>query len=273
MSDPRDVLTRPAREPDMVIAYGAEPDQVAEVRLPKTPGAPLVLFFHGGFWRAEYDLRHVAPLAADLADHGYAVVTVEYRRTGQPGGGWPGTFDDVGDAVRRLPGLVAAAAQGRVDTTRTVLAGHSAGGHLALWAASAPRSDPATASVLGVLALAPVCDLRAAYHSDLGDGAVAALHGGSPAQYPERYATTDPMLLTPATAPILLLHGTHDRHVPISQSRGYAAVHGRSRVTLIELTGAEHFALIDPESTYWPHVVSIMELISTGMVPSAGDRS
>jgi acetyl esterase/lipase len=150
---PSDILTRAARPPDQVLRYGPRHEQFADLRLPvwsdeaeSSPGSaaewrpewPVVIFLHGGFWRAAYDRTHTGPLAEALAGAGFAVSTPEYRRTGQRGGGWPGTFDDVAAAVDALPELVAAAAAaagGSADLRRVVLAGHSAGGHLALWAA------------------------------------------------------------------------------------------------------------------------------------------
>jgi acetyl esterase/lipase len=138
---PGDVLSRPAREPDLTLTYGTLADQVADVWLPpvgrdRRDGLPLVLFLHGGFWRAAYDRAHTAPLAEALAADGFAVCTPEYRRVGQEGGAWPGTFDDIKAAATVLPGAVARATAGLVADGRIVLAGHSAGGHLALWAAS-----------------------------------------------------------------------------------------------------------------------------------------
>ena len=147
---PSDILTRAARPPDQVLRYGPRHEQFADLRLPvwsdeteSSPGSaaewrpewPVVIFLHGGFWRAAYDRTHAGPLAEALAAAGFAVCTPEYRRTGQPGGGWPGTFDDVAAAVDALPGLVAAAAGGRADLGRVVLAGHSAGGLVVLEAA------------------------------------------------------------------------------------------------------------------------------------------
>ncbi|MGC1212429.1 MAG: alpha/beta hydrolase, partial [Micromonospora sp.] len=152
-ADPRDVLTRPAPAPDATVAYGDHPEQVADLRRPvgDGPARPLVIVVHGGFWRAEYDRRHTGPMAAALAALGHPVAQVEYRRTGQPGGGWPHTLTDVLAGVAALPGLAAAALPGRVAAVPPILVGHSAGGHLALYvAARAPET------VGGVLALAPV---------------------------------------------------------------------------------------------------------------------
>jgi acetyl esterase/lipase len=108
---PGDVLTRASPPPDLVLPYGARADQIADVRLPpsRDPSAPLVMFLHGGFWRAAYDRSHIGPLATALAAAGYLVCVPEFRRTGQPSGGWPGTFDDVAAAVDTLPAKVWAA--------------------------------------------------------------------------------------------------------------------------------------------------------------------
>lgn len=259
--DSRGVLTRSAPPPDLTVAYGTHPDQVADVRLPSGSGDtyPLVLFLHGGFWRSAYDRAHVGPLAADLAARGYPVATVEYRRTGAPGGGWPGTFDDVRAAVRTVPGLIrdAAGAIGEV-----VLAGHSAGGQLALWAAAGLAADPGVR--VPVLALAPVADLARAFRLDLDGGAVAALLGGGPAEFAERYAMADPTALLPLGVPVALVHGDDDRQVPVDFSRAFAAAARAAgdEVTLYELPGVEHFGLIDPQSPAWPAVLAALEPVS-----------
>jgi acetyl esterase/lipase len=225
----------------------------------------LVLFLHGGFWRAAYDRAHTGPLAAALAAEGFAVCTPEFRRTGQPGGGWPGTFDDIAAAVDRLPGLVRDAAGADViGGVPAVLAGHSAGGHLALWAAARHMLPPdapwyaAQPQVAGVVALAAVSDLAACYAMRLGHDAVVPLLGGGPSQFPERYRMTDPVRLLPLGCPVRLVHGTADDVVPCSLSRDFAA-RGRETgcdVSLAELPGAGHFDVIDPLSGAWPRVAA-----------------
>ncbi|HEY2576430.1 MAG TPA: alpha/beta hydrolase, partial [Streptosporangiaceae bacterium] len=143
VTNSRAVLSRPAPPPDVTLRYGPADDHIADLRLPPTTGtspAPLILFLHGGFWRAEYDRTHTGSLTSALASAGYIVCTPEFRRTGQPGGGWPGTVDDVALTVDTLPTLVAEAlAASSVTPGGLVLAGHSAGGHLALWTAGRPR--------------------------------------------------------------------------------------------------------------------------------------
>jgi pimeloyl-ACP methyl ester carboxylesterase len=257
------VLTRPASSPDLTLRYGEHPDQIADVRLPDVPDAPLVIFVHGGFWQVAYDRAHVAPLAADLATRGYAVATVEYRRVGQPGGGWPGTFSDIAAAVAAVPDLLAKELAHRgappVNVDRPILAGHSAGGHLALWyAAVAPDA------MCGVLALAPVADLVAAARGRLGDDAVVGLLGGEPDALPDRYASADPMAHLPLKVRTVIVHGTDDGPVPVELSRDYATAASRSGAdtTLVELAGVEHFALIDPLSSAWPAVLKALRSVA-----------
>jgi acetyl esterase/lipase len=256
-ADPRAVLTRPAPEPDYTVAYGDHPEQVADLRLPAGdgPARPLVVVVHGGFWRAGYDRRHTGPLAAALAELGHPVAQLEYRRTGQPGGGWPGTFVDVLTGVVELPRLAAEAMPGRVTRDAPILVGHSAGGHLALYVAAV-----APAVVGGVLALAPVADLVEAYRRDLDSGAVAALLGGGPARFPERYAAGDPRSLVPMRSRIVVVHGARDRQVPVEMSREFVTVAraAGTDISLIELPECEHFGLIDPESAAWPRVLDVL---------------
>lgn len=202
-------------------------------------GAPLVVLLHGGFWRAAYDLSLMRPLAESLAADGYAVRNVEYRRVGMPGGGWPGTVEDVGAAVD------AAVATG----VPVVLVGHSAGGHLALWAA-AGREVAATVSLGGV------CDMVAGAREGLGAGAVADFLGGTPEAVPERYAAASPRALLPLGRRMLLVHGDADEAVPVRQSRDLAAAATAAgdRIELVDLPGVDHMSLIDPASPGWAAV-------------------
>ncbi|HEY7920482.1 MAG TPA: alpha/beta hydrolase, partial [Streptosporangiaceae bacterium] len=258
---PDDVLTRPAPPPDHVIRYGTGPQHVADVRLPGITSrpAPLVIFLHGGFWRAAYDRSHTGPLATALAAAGYALCVPEFRRTGQPGGGWPGTFEDVAAAVDRSPVLVSGTAgPGVIADEPALLAGHSAGGHLALWAAGRHLLGPdsgwhADTRARGVVVLAGVTGLADCYDQGLGNGAAAALMGGGPARFPQRYRVADPAALLPLGCPVRLVHGSLDHAVPPAMSRGYAAL-GRATgddTRLVELPGASHFDVIDPLSPAW----------------------
>jgi acetyl esterase/lipase len=253
----RDVLSRWAPGPDFTVAYGEHPDQLADVRLP--PGEPraAVLFLHGGFWRHDYDRTHVGPLAVALAAGGFVTITPEYRRTGAPGGGWPGTFDDVAAAARTVPTQVAAGLP-------LLLAGHSAGGHLALWAGAQLARDGRPPR--GVVALAPVADLAAAYQLDLDQGAVAALLGGGPVDAAGRYAAADPMSLLPLGVTMAIGHGDRDAQVPIELSRRFAdaARAAGDEVTLYEWPEVDHFDVIDPDSAIWPVIVTVFERLAAG---------
>ncbi|POX42158.1 alpha/beta hydrolase [Streptomyces sp. Ru73] len=215
--------------PDDSVTYGSHPDQVVDLYRP--PGgapvppaghgpAPLVVLLHGGFWRVAYDRTHLSPLAAALARSGLQVALAEYRRAGG-GGGLPESFNDVTDAVRIA---AAEAAPG----TPVIVAGHSAGGHLALWTAARP--GPAAAAV----AIAPVADLARAHALRLSNGAVEEfLTGGTaapgtPAALTDRIAAVDPVRLPPRV-PVTILHGTADPDVPVELSRRYAEQHGGAR--------------------------------------------
>lgn len=237
--------------PQRTLEYGSEPDNVIDLWVP--PGAArLVVLLHGGFWRAGVDRKHLRPLAGTLVDRGYAVALPEFRRSGQPGGGWPGTFDDAAACLDLLPELLA-----RYELSRVVWAGHSAGGHLALWAACRHHLSPDSPwyrvvppDIRGIAALAPVSELIRCSEQGLGEGAADALMGGTPAERPERYAAGDPLGLLPLPVPVTIVHGTRDQRVPIEMSRDYAGGAGRvgSPVELVEVPGADHFALVDPSA-------------------------
>ncbi|KUJ66993.1 hypothetical protein ACZ90_31745 [Streptomyces albus subsp. albus] len=251
------------------LAYGEHPDQVADLMLPAGEAAgrpvPLVLLFHGGFWRAKHDRRHIGGFARALVhETGCAVASVEYRRVGA-GGGWPTTCTDTARAVDLLPRLAQEAAPGRIDIDRVAYAGHSAGGHLALWAATrhrlpegAPGRTGTPPRVLGVLALAPTADLAWADRLGSGRGAVADFLGGGRAQVPDRYAAADPAALGAPAGRTVLVHGTEDEALPVAMARGYAAATG---ATLLEVDQGGHFDVIDPESAAWPRVIAGLRAI------------
>jgi acetyl esterase/lipase len=286
---PADILTRSSRPPDQVLRYGERSDQIADLRLPapqetagqpdagRRPAGPLVIFLHGGFWRSAYDRTHTGPLAEALTSSGFAVCTPEFRRTGQPGGGWPGTFDDVAAAADNLPETVAASTGGQVGAGRVVLAGHSAGGHLALWAAgrgrlpAGERWHSARTPAVGVVSLAGVCDLAACFRLHLGDGAAGDLMGGGPEDFPARYLSADPMGLLATRVAARLVHGTADDRVPAELSRDYAAraLAAGDDVRCNLLPGCGHFEVIDPLSAVWPAVLAAFRSAAAGAGPAA----
>ena len=236
--------------PAPVVRYGSHPDQVANLHLPASEGGPwpCVILIHGGFWRERWDRTLMTPLAIDLARQGYAAWNVEYRRVGQDGGGWPGTFDDIAAAADALADIA------EIDPARLAAVGHSAGGHLALWLGA--RAD-GRVRLRGAVSQAGVVDLVQAHADDLGAGAVADLIGGSPVEFPERYANADPAARLPLGIGQLLVHGSRDDIVPPGQSRAYAAraQAAGDDVELVEIAGANHFDVVDPSHEAWDAVV------------------
>lgn len=267
------------------IAYGPEPSQVGELYLPPNPGPhPVVVLVHGGYWTAMVDRREVTRLADDLVGRGYAVWNIEYRRIGEPGGGWPGTLQDVADAVDAVADL-----DPDLDTDQVIVAGHSAGGHLAVWTAhrtalpeGAPGANPRITPV-GAVSLAGILDLTAADAAGLGselsdpgaeppqgappevwsavaaetgEGVVRLLLGGRSADVPDRYAVASPKELPDAGVPMLIVHGAADDLVPPAYSRSYAdaAIANGAPVRYVELPVTDHFDVIDPDGAAWAAV-------------------
>ncbi len=210
---------------------------------------------HGGFWRDAWDRTHLRPLASALAAEGFVVATPEYRRVGGLGG-WPQTGEDVETVLAVVRRLVDKAAPRRFDSAAPlVLAGHSAGGHLALW--SGLRAGPDV--VDRIVALAPVTDVVEAARLSLDDGAVQDLLGGEPSEVPEAYAAADVVAMLPGRVPVVMIHGDADQRVPVEMNRRLAtdlvSSPGTASFRWEELPGVDHFALIDPTSEIWPTVV------------------
>jgi acetyl esterase/lipase len=247
----QDILDLPPPKADARIAYGDDPNQFGDLRMPAGKGPhPVVVFIHGGYWRAEYDLAHTGHLCAALTRAGCATWNLEYRRVGQPGGGYPGTMDDVRNGALHARKL---SETHPLDMNRVVVAGHSAGGQLALWLA-AQKAIP----LQRVVPLAAVSDLRRAWTLRLSGGIAAEYLGGTPEQVPDRYASSSPIQLLPIAVPQRVLHGTKDPIVPFEMSQQFARA--SKNATLVPIEGAGHFELIDPRSTAWSVVLKNMNL-------------
>jgi acetyl esterase/lipase len=224
------------------INYGPGELHFAELTIPESKGPhPVAIVIHGGFWRALYGLDYIRPACDALTAGGIATWNIEYRRIGQAGGGWPGTFDDVSDAADHLQ---SSAAQFNLDLNRVIAMGHSAGGHLALWLGTRKKW------LRGVISLAGVADLRRAWELKLSNTVVAEFLGGSPNEVPDRYKFASPIEQLPLGLPQRLFHGTLDDSVPFEISRRYvdAAKRLGDDADLITLENAGHFELVDPRT-------------------------
>jgi acetyl esterase/lipase len=252
--DPVEVLDERAAPPARTTAYGTDPAQVYDVRLPR-PGGPrrdlALAVVHGGFWRGEYDRGHASLQAQAFADAGHPTAVVEYRRTGTPGGGWPGTAEDVRAAIAAI----------RADPDLEgplVLVGHSAGAQLSAWAAAQPWAH----GLRGVVALAGVLDLEQGHATGVGGGAIAAFLGGTPEQVPDAWAAADPVRLPPGI-PVVAVHAPDDEDVPFALSEGYAAAHLGPNVRLVAVPDGGHYGLIDPGSPQFEHALAAVHLLSS----------
>ena len=240
-----------AQRPAATRPYGTAPDQVGDLRLPDGDGPyPVAVLLHGGFWLDPWERDLMDGVAVDLTDRGWATWNLEYRRLGRSGGGYPTTFDDVAAGISHLAVLTR---EHPLDTRRVTLVGHSAGGALAMWAATRPTG----VTVERLVVLAGVLDLPAAARDGLGLGSVTALLG-DPDDRAADYAQVSPVTLAPVGAPTLLVHGTADDHVQASHSERYAAVAraGGDAIDLVLLDGVDHFSLIDPDAAAWATTVA-----------------
>lgn len=226
--------------------YGRHDSQVGDLYLPEGESPPVVCLLHGGFWKLPYGREQMTALANDLAARGHAVWNIGYRRVGESGGGWPGALDDAIGAIGHLARLSQEAAP--LDLQRVVVAGHSAGGQLALLAAAAAIGTEV--SPLAAASLAGVVDLNLANALDSGGGAVAAFLGGMPETLPEPYSLASPMSRLPLGLPQLVMHGGRDEALPVAMARDYAQAARRAGddVAFVELPATGHMEFIDPAS-------------------------
>jgi acetyl esterase/lipase len=212
--------------------YGDDPSQYGVLY----GEGPVAVLIHGGFWRDRYDLTLMDALAQDLAARGWAAWNIEYRRLGS-GGGVPTTLEDVGAAIDFLETLP-------VDRSRVVAIGHSAGGHLAAWAAT--RETPRVA-VTHVISQAGVLDVRRAAELGLSDNVATEFMAGHP------WSVASPIERLPLGVPTLLTHGALDDTVPLEISQRFAQASG---ATLIVEPDEGHFGHIEPDNPLWKAVLA-----------------
>ncbi len=261
-------------------AYGTDPNQYAELYLPQERlfgGVAVVV--HGGYWRSLYAADLGEPLAKDLAAHGIVAWNLEYRRAGN-GGGWPETFEDIAAGIDKL---AEAAGEHGLDLSKVVALGHSAGGHLAVWAAGrdklppgapgapdhpAASGRPAMVALTAVVSQSGLLDLQEARALNLSNGAVLNFLGSTPEASPERYWLADPRQQLPLNVPVYAVYGDTDTSVPPSQSRDYVSASESAcrsdsvAARLISVPG-DHFDLIDVRSQAY---ATCRELVAQSLV-------
>ncbi len=251
----QDILSLTPPPADQRIPYGSDVNQFVDLRLPPGKGPhAVVLNLHGGYWRNRYSLEHAGHLCAALTAKGIVTWNLEYRRVGDNGGGWPGTFEDITNGYRFLQQN---AARHQCDSDRIVVMGHSAGGHLALCLAGHQKS------VTRVVSLAGVVDAHRAFTLHLSNDAVVEFLGGKPDEVPDHYREADPLSLR-ISATQWLLHGADDDVVPPEFSRQYVeAKKARGEdVHLLEIPRCGHFDVIDPRSEAWKQIeATVLKLL------------
>lgn len=270
----RDLLARKTSLADRRIAYGPDPLQYGELWVPtRRRGARVVVVIHGGCWQAALPgLELMNGVAEALRNRGYAVWNIEYRRLGHSGGGYPGTFEDVGRAVDFLRVI---SRTDHLDLGHVVVVGHSAGGHLALWAAGRRKLQPCSPvhslrplRIGGVLTLAGINDL-AAYRADGPDACggpttIDQLVGADHRPAGTEYADTSPVDLLPIGARQTIASGSLDPIVPTRFGDAYALAARATgdMVTTLDLPHAGHFELIDPLGPDWPAIARAIDRLS-----------
>jgi acetyl esterase/lipase len=246
----RVVLIETPPPADAKIFYGKDVNQFGELRLPKSDKFkkpyPVVIVLHGGCWMAEYGLGYMGHVSADLTKHGFVTWNVEYRRVGNPGGGWPGTLDDVTAGVQHLTEL---AKKHPLDLQRVIVIGHSAGGHLALLLGTRRFTG---FTLRGIVSLAGITDLR--LKGTACDENVPMLMEGNSTEKPQAYDEGSPIKRLPLGIRQIIVQGKADSIIPVEMATSYVAAASRDNVRLVLLEDAGHFEVIDPQAMAWRKV-------------------
>lgn len=243
--------------------YGDDPSQIGDLYLPVSSARGTICLFHGGFWKMPYDLHQLDSVCQCLASEGFVVWNIEYRRTGVPHRQWTDPFEDAIAAVNYLIELKADVPQ--IDLDKLVFAGHSAGGHLALWLASYPDflSQLLRVTPMHVMGLAPVLDLDACFAQRAGGDAVEKLLQGSPSRHPQRYAGTSPTRLLPCHIPLTIFHGDKDEALPVETARQYIQQTRRyhQQASLCEIKNGQHMDFVDIHSPSVAHMLEQLNVL------------
>jgi acetyl esterase/lipase len=267
---PEDVNRLPTRVPHEVHRYGPAPQQYGQLRLPEGAGPfPVAVVVHGGCWTKGFaTLANTAPLASSLAERGIASWNIEYRQLGEPGAGWPGTFQDWGAATDALREL---AARHPLDLGRVVTVGHSAGAHAALWIATRqaqPDGTPLGAAdplpVHGAVAVDGPGDLAAFVGRDAmvcGQPVISNLFGGAPDEVPDRFAAGSPAERLPFGVRQVLVASVV---LTPDAAKAYAAKAAGDEVTVVTLHDVGHFEMIAPGQ---PSAAKVIEAVETLVEP------
>ncbi len=254
---------------DFRISYGEDPLQFGDLRLPKSGKLrPVAIIIHGGCYLSQFDIKHVGKFAQKITEMGIATWTLEYRRIGDEGGGWPGTFQDIVNGSNHLYSI---AKKHSLDLNNVIVIGHSAGGHLALWLGSSEAKDPDNllnvrnlVKLKGILALAASTDLQRRFDDGDCDNVIGKLIGGKPSDVPERYRLTSPIEMSVIKVPQILVVGANDTKARIEENDEYfnARKNTTDDIELIKANGSAHFELIDPNSSTWKIIEeSIISLV------------
>ena len=239
-----DVLNLEVRDPDARVSYGNADQQFGELWLTRQPSRGLIIFVHGGCWLNQFDVGHSRALAGRLTEEGFNVWSLEYRRLGDKGGGIPGTFEDLSLASASLSKLEPFG----VKDKKVIVAGHSAGGHLALWTAARHPTR-----FIGAVGLAAITDPGAYAQGDTAcEKAARKLMQGTMATSRPNYEKYSPkeMQLHPKTH---LIQGTADRIIPVSQAKALGLDDDKVR-----FTRGGHFDLIHPGTRDFESVKTVV---------------
>jgi acetyl esterase/lipase len=234
--------------------YGDDPLHYVDLHRAVGAVRGTVILIHGGFWRWNPDFFNgPTPAAELLATMGWNIWQIEYRSVGS-GGGWPTTLEDVAAAIDRLADVPG------IELGRVITVGHSAGGHLAVWALG--HTGPVT--LAGGISLAGALDLRLAEREGIGNDAAVNFLGGTSAEFPDRYDSASPSEHPVAHIPVRIVHGTEDSVVPMSQSSSYAAAAKKAGQSVqLQRVSGDHGVVIDPRTDAWASTLAaIIDLTS-----------